>query len=113
VFNHLSIACKFSDRHDESALNARAVEFCRRIGDDYLLGTGEIDVPRTNLFADETTGLNGEVARRVVDQLIGQASRLTTGQLRGRLRRLVIAADPGLATRNAKQSPCPGYATKA
>jgi hypothetical protein len=33
----------------------------------------------------------------------GEASRLATGQLRVRLRRLVIAADPERATRNAKE----------
>jgi hypothetical protein len=67
------------------------------------LDAGEIDVPRANVFAVETCGLDEAVARRVADQLIGEASRLTTGQLRVRLRRLVIAADPERASRNAKE----------
>ncbi len=67
------------------------------------LDAGEIDVPRANVFAVETCGLDDPVARRVADQLIGEAPRLTTGQLRARLRRLVIAADPQRASRNAKQ----------
>jgi hypothetical protein len=65
--------------------------------------SGEIDVPRANVFALETCGLDEAVARRVADQLIGEAPRLTTGQLRVRLRRLVIAADPERASRNAKE----------
>jgi Domain of unknown function (DUF222) len=67
------------------------------------LNSGEIDVPRANVFAVETCGLEDAVARRVADQLIGDAGRLTTGQLRARLRRLVIAADPQRASRNAKE----------
>jgi hypothetical protein len=67
------------------------------------LDAGEIDVPRANVFAVETCGLDDQVARRVADPLIGDAGRLTTGQLRVRLRRLVIAADPERATRNAKE----------
>jgi hypothetical protein len=51
----------------------------------------------------ETCGLQDAVARRVADQLIGDASRLTTGQLPARLRRLVIAADPQRAAHNAKE----------
>ncbi len=67
------------------------------------LDSGEIDVPRANVFAVETCGLDDAVSRRVADQLIGEASRLTTGQLRVRLRKLVIAADPDRASRNAKE----------
>jgi hypothetical protein len=67
------------------------------------LDAGEIDVPRANVFALETCGLDEAVARRVTDQLIGEAPRLTSGQLRVRLRRLVIAADPERASRNAKE----------
>jgi hypothetical protein len=67
------------------------------------LDAGDIDVPRANVFAVETCGLDAALARRVADQLIGDASRLTSGQLRVRLRRLVIAADPQRASRNAKE----------
>jgi tetratricopeptide (TPR) repeat protein/RecA/RadA recombinase len=39
VFNNLSIAYKFTDRHDEAkALNARAVRLFQRLGDDFALG---------------------------------------------------------------------------
>jgi hypothetical protein len=67
------------------------------------LDAGEIDVPRANVFCAETTGLDVEVARRVADQLLGEAHTLTTGQLRVRLRKLVIAADPQVTARNAKE----------
>jgi uncharacterized protein DUF222 len=67
------------------------------------LDSGDIDLPRATVFVMETMGLEQEVAGRVVEQLIGEASRLTSGQLRARLRRLVIAADPGRAARTAKE----------
>jgi tetratricopeptide (TPR) repeat protein len=39
VLGGLSVAYKFSDRRDEAvALNARVVELCRRVGDDFALG---------------------------------------------------------------------------
>jgi Domain of unknown function (DUF222) len=66
------------------------------------LDAGVIDVPKAMVFDDETINLDREVARRVADQLLGHAHTLTTGQLRVRLRRLVIAADPD-AVRKKRQ----------
>jgi len=67
------------------------------------LESGQIDLPRAKVFCDETTGVETAVARRVADQLLGEAHRLTTGQLRARLHRLVLAADPDRIRRNAKE----------
>src|SRR5262245_60370212 len=46
------------------------------------LDAGDVDVPKAMVFADETVNLAEDVARRVVDQVLGQAPTLTTGQLR-------------------------------
>jgi hypothetical protein len=43
------------------------------------LDRGEIDVPKAMVFDDETINLDGEVARRVCDQLLGEAPRLPPG----------------------------------
>jgi Domain of unknown function (DUF222) len=67
------------------------------------LDAGVIDVPKAMVFDDETINLDREVARRVADQLLGQAHTLTTGQLRVRLRKLVLAADPDAVRKAAKE----------
>jgi hypothetical protein len=51
------------------------------------LDAGEIDVPKAMVFGDETSNLDQDVARRVADQVLGQAHRLTTGQLRAKLQK--------------------------
>jgi hypothetical protein len=65
------------------------------------LRAGRIDVPKVLVIRDAVFGLEPAVARRVVDQVIDAAEEWTTGQLRARLRRLVIAADPGNAAERA------------
>jgi hypothetical protein len=67
------------------------------------LDAGEIDVPKAMVFADETTLLDVDVARRVTDQLLGAAPRLTTGQLRARLQKAVLAADPDALRKRATE----------
>jgi hypothetical protein len=67
------------------------------------LDAGEIDVPKAMVFSDETINLDGEVARRVADQLLEQAAGLTTGQLAARLRTAVLAAEPDAVRKKAKE----------
>jgi Domain of unknown function (DUF222) len=67
------------------------------------LDAGEIDVPKAMVFADETVNLDEPTARRVADQLLGRAPRLTTGQLRAKLQKAVFAADPDALRRRAKE----------
>jgi hypothetical protein len=67
------------------------------------LQRGAIDVARARVICDAVVGLDEAVARGVVDQIIDQAPELTTGQLRTRLRRLVLAADPQAAAARAAQ----------
>jgi hypothetical protein len=58
-----------------------------------MLTTGAIDLGRARVFVDETSHLEQEAARRVVDRLADVATHLTTGQLRARIRKLCITAD--------------------
>jgi hypothetical protein len=59
-----------------------------------LLDHGLIDWAKARVFVDTTCHLEVDEARKVVAQLAGQASRLTTGQLRARIKKLVVEADP-------------------
>ncbi|MBO0868565.1 MAG: DUF222 domain-containing protein [Micromonosporaceae bacterium] len=58
---------------------------------------GQLDLPRVRVIADLTAGLDPETARRVVAEILPVAPGLTTGELRARLRRLVIRVDPDAA----------------
>ena len=60
---------------------------------DALLA-GSIDVRRAKTIVYETAHLTDETAQLVVDQVIAEASHLTTGRIAARLRRLSIDAAP-------------------
>jgi hypothetical protein len=66
------------------------------------LSAGVIDVPKARVLVDGVDGLDDTLAVAIVDKLIDVAPRLTTGELRARLRRLVIAADADHAARRAR-----------
>ncbi|BCB87221.1 HNH endonuclease signature motif containing protein [Phytohabitans suffuscus] len=59
--------------------------------------SGHIDLARARVLYEETSALPEAVARDMVDLILPAAAALTTGQLRVRLRRLVIEADPDAA----------------
>ncbi|MEA2025033.1 MAG: DUF222 domain-containing protein [Actinomycetota bacterium] len=59
-----------------------------------MLEAGKIDPRRARTIERGTTHLADEAARGVVDRIAEIASRLTTGQLAVRIRRLCIEADP-------------------
>jgi hypothetical protein len=61
------------------------------------LHEGEIDLPKARVIIDQTSHLDQETARQVADAAVERAGRETTGQLRARIRRLVIAVDPDSA----------------
>jgi uncharacterized protein DUF222 len=67
------------------------------------LAAGEIDMPKVYVLTDAVRPLEDELARGVVDKVIDRAGEKTTGELRARLRRLVLAADPDAATTRAKR----------
>jgi Domain of unknown function (DUF222) len=58
------------------------------------LAAGDIDVPRSRVLCHETGHLDDDTARRVVDLVIDEAPRLTTGQLGAHLRQVCVEADP-------------------
>lgn len=67
-----------------------------------LLSDGVIDMGRARAFSDCTAHVGQEMARWVVSQLADVAPKLTTGQLRRRIRKLCITADPEDAAKREK-----------
>jgi hypothetical protein len=63
-------------------------------GTGAALGAGEIDAYRARLIIEATGLLDEETARRVEDDVLPGAGELTYAQLRARLRKAVIMADP-------------------
>lgn len=75
-----------------------ALELTRRL--PQVLGAllrGDIDVRRAQVLVQGTDHLPQAAAREVVDQIIDEAPRLTTGQLAAKLRRRCIEFDPDAA----------------
>ncbi|MDX6394872.1 MAG: hypothetical protein QOJ73_5935, partial [Streptosporangiaceae bacterium] len=68
------------------------------------LAAGRIDMYRARLIAEGTSMLSEEVARAVEKKILPNAGGQVTGELRARLRRAVIAADPEGAERRRKQA---------
>lgn len=88
----------------------RRLEQARQLIEDFptvqaALTVGEIDPPKAYLIADLASWLDDvPTARAVVDKVIDQAPRLTTGQLRARLRRLILAIDPHAARKRCVEA---------
>lgn len=61
------------------------------------LSQGLIDLPRARAIVDGVGGLDREEADAVVDRILEDAPRLTTGQIRAKMRRLAADADPDAA----------------
>jgi hypothetical protein len=68
------------------------------------LVTGDIDLARARLVAEATGMLDDEAARAVEAAVLPSAGTDTTSQLRARLRRAVIAADPDGADRRRQEA---------
>ena len=64
----------------------------------HMLASGVLDLRRARVLLDGTAHLNDDIARRIVEQIADDAATFTTGQLRARLRRLCIEAEPDDAT---------------
>jgi len=60
---------------------------------------GRLDWPKAKVCADAVRGLHPDVAAAVLDRVLPDAAGKTTGQLRARLAKLVIKADPTVAKR--------------
>ena len=70
----------------------------------HALEAGTIDVRRAKTIGHGTVHLSAAAASSVVDQIIEHAPVLTTGQLRARIGRLCIEADPQEAQQRYEQA---------
>ncbi len=61
------------------------------------LAAGKIDWPRARVFADELSLVDDSLAREITERRLRSAPINTTGQLRNRLQRDVLDADPAAA----------------
>jgi Domain of unknown function (DUF222) len=68
------------------------------------LADGRIDLARAKVIAEATSVLSQDAARAVEAAVLPGAGRQTTAQLRVRLRRAVIAADPDAAEQRREQA---------
>ena len=64
---------------------------------------GAVDWPKAKLLADAVAGLDPEVADEVLGRVLPDAAARTTGQLRARVYRLVMQADPDAARRRYRR----------
>jgi hypothetical protein len=68
-----------------------------------LLDHGDIDWPKARVFVDGTAHLCVTEARSVLGQLADVAPKLTTGQLRARIRKLAVEVDPEESVKRYEQ----------
>ena len=89
--------------HGAEAWADLAVTLAWRLPDTgAALAAGRIDLYRARLIAEFTSVLSQEAARTVEKQVLPDAGGRTSGDLRARLRRAVIAADPDGAERRRR-----------
>jgi hypothetical protein len=79
-------------------------EGVRHTGVEEALARGWIDVAKARVFAEELAGLPSARAWWISTHVLVEAPDLTTAQLRGRLRRAVLADDPDAARRRAEKA---------
>jgi hypothetical protein len=84
-------------RRAAEALTGQAMSLQRLPQVWEALDEGRIDLARARIISDLTSHLPVEEAARVANAALEQAPQQTTGQLRARLARLVIATDPAAA----------------
>lgn len=90
----IAAALRLTRRSAETQI-ALALDLHRRLPVVFeRLVKGLVDVPRARVLVEDTWHLREAAARDVVDRIIDDVPRYTTGQLRARLRKLCIATDP-------------------
>jgi hypothetical protein len=67
------------------------------------LHEGRIDLAKARILCEQTSHLEDETARQVAGTALQRAPGQTTGQLRARVARLCISADPGAARQRYEQ----------
>jgi hypothetical protein len=63
------------------------------------MAAGEVDLPKARVIVDGVAALELDLAHSIVAQILPLAPGLTTGELRTRLAKLVISADPAAAAK--------------
>jgi hypothetical protein len=82
-----------------------ALEMSRRLPTVWsALADGLIDVPKARVIIDATSHLPIDTAQRVTADILPDAARLTTGQMRSRLARLCMEVDPADAVRRYEEA---------
>jgi hypothetical protein len=100
----ISLALMLTD-HGATAWADLAVTLCWRLAaTGSALAAGRIDLARAKVIAEATSVLSEGAARAVEAQILPDAGQQTTAQLRVRLRRAVIAADPEGAERRRQDA---------
>ncbi len=75
-----------------------AIDLNRKLPQVWLaLLSGRIDMRRARVLVDGTRHVSDAIASGAVDAVLGDAAGLTTGQLKARLRKLCMDADPDAA----------------
>jgi hypothetical protein len=96
----LRLTRRAADREVETALDLQ-----RRLPTLWdALVTGRVDLRRLWVLLGGTVHLSDPVARRVIDEVIEEAPRLTTGQLGARLRKACFDVDPDDAARRYRHA---------
>jgi hypothetical protein len=90
----LRAALTWTRRHAESELDFASDLLVRLPSVLRALSDGRIDRAKAKIIVDTTAHLSIVHARHVADTVLEEASRLTTGQLRVRIRRASIDTDP-------------------
>ncbi len=89
----LAVALTLTGRAAEGLMSlALGIERLAPVRD--ALARGEIDLGRAKVLADELAGLDTQAAFCIATAMMISAAGLTSGQLRDRLRRKVLAVDP-------------------
>lgn len=94
----IRLALSWTQRAVDGALTL-ALDVTERLPRLYpAMAAGHIDRAKAEVIARETqVCADVETARAVVDQVLPKAAHLTTGEIRRKVRRLVLAADPDAA----------------
>jgi Domain of unknown function (DUF222) len=100
----VSLALMLTD-HAAAGWADLAITLCWRLPETgKALAAGAIDLARAKMIAEATSVLAEDAARAVEETVAPDAGRQTTAQLRVRLRRAVIAADPDAAERRREDA---------
>ncbi len=94
--DEVAAALTWTRRRAEAELNfAWELSDLPAVGD--ALAAGEIDLAKTKTIVYGLTGIDSELAKQAAGKILERASRQTTGQIRARLRRLLLEVNPQAA----------------